>query len=144
MTTTDTRSADIYREAIDYIYAYFEPFGYKQLKSGTIKKKADKLSYEIWFGSSHHNYLDFTNKQGSVKLEIHGNIIYEKKYIYSFSFSKPRSYVYWFELLTEDLELNKPLLDNMLKDLQKYFLDFIFALETDPEQAIRNTGLVSN
>ena len=78
--------ADIFQEAVTYLYSYFEPLGYKLLKSNIIKKKSGQLTYEISLSSSYNNYIDYRNHSGSVALEVSCHISMKKEYVFHFLF----------------------------------------------------------
>lgn len=135
------RPADIFQEGIEYLYQYFQPLGYKLLKSNVIKKKNGQLSYAISFYSSHYNYIDYANHCGSVMLEVMCTVWLKKEIGFAFHFSEPRAQCRYFELLSEDLKLNKPLLDEIWLAIEKRFLSVINGLEENPDEQMKAIGL---
>lgn len=66
---------DYVQKAIDIIYSPLEKFGFKRLKSNTIKKKYNGFVCEMHFSSSHYNYVYYEKNKGSVILEVFCKII---------------------------------------------------------------------
>ena len=135
------RPADIFQEGIEYLYQYFQPLGYKLLKSNVIKKKNGPLSYAISFYSSHYNYIDYANHRGSVMLEVMCTVWLKKEIGFAFHFSGPRAQCRYFELLSEELKLNRPLLDEIWLAIEKRFLSVINGLEENPDEQMKAIGL---
>ncbi|MGY3778083.1 hypothetical protein [Isobaculum melis] len=127
------KSADIYREAIEYIYRYFEKDGYKLLKNNVIKKRDHDFVYEITFSSSHYNYIDFHKKVGSVKLHIHCDIILNKSSAYRFFFIEPQNRAPFIELLDNQLKIRYEFLDSIMLDVDKHFLKVIEKIKNNPK-----------
>lgn len=136
------RPADIFQEGIEYLYQYFQPLGYKLLKSNVIKKKNGQLSYAISCYSSHYNYIDYANHRGSVMLEVMCTVWLKKEIGFAFHFSAPRAQCRYFELLSEELKLNKPLMDEIWLAIEKRFLSVINGLEENPDEQMRAIGLL--
>lgn len=134
--------ADIFQEGIEYLYQYFQPLGYKLLKSNAIKKRKGQLSYEISFFSSHYNYIDYANHRGSVILDVRCTVWLKKEIGFAFRFSGPKVQNRRFELLSEDLKVNKPLLDEIWLAIEKRFLSVINGLEENPNEQMRAIGLL--
>lgn len=136
------RPADIFHEGIEYLYQYFQPLGYKLLKSNDIKKRKGQLSYEISFFSSHYNYIDYANHRGSVMLEVMCTVWLKKEIGFAFHFSEPRAQCRYFELLSEDLKVNKTLLDEIWRAIEEKFLSVISGLEENPDEQMKAIGLL--
>ena len=134
--------ADIFQEAVEYLYNYFEPLGYKLLKSNIIKKKSGQLTYEISISGSYNNYIDYMNHCGSVALEVSCHISMKKEYVFSFCFSAPMSSCKRFEILSGDLKCYKPILDVIWLKIQKHFLSFVEGLENNPLEQLKTLNLL--
>lgn len=123
------RSADYFQKALEIIYDSYKDEGYKLLKSNVIKKKNKDFVYRLSFYSSHYNYVDSNLHKGSVILEVYCIIEYKGERIYSFQFSEPRSASKRFELLTEDMILNRDLLHYITENINKYFISIVNKIE---------------
>lgn len=134
MTMEQKRPADIFAEALDYLWngLGLEEKGWKRLKNGDFKKKAKNgLTYLIWFERNRYNYLDYENGHGNVEVGFSCTIKLGDDLLYAFNMESPAGGLR-FRMLTEDLRLDTGLLDTFLPLVKAHYLDFIDSFEADP------------
>lgn len=103
-------TVDIFNQMIQLLFSRLEPLGWKLLKNGDLKKKSGKLTYKIFFFRSYKNYINHTDKSGSVTTEIYCNIdTLQCEGVYALRFEKPSS----FNILSENLTLNTALVEQI-------------------------------
>lgn len=131
-------TVDIFNQMIQLLFSRLEPLGWKLLKNGDLKKKSGKLTYKIFFFRSYKNYINHTDKSGSVTTEIYCNIdTLQCEGVYALRFEKPSS----FNILSENLTLNTALVEQIWKIIEHEFLEVIQGLEKNPRQQLLKTGL---
>ncbi len=139
MSMEQKRPADIFAEALDYLWngLDLEEKGWKRLKKGDFKKKAKNgLTYLIWFERSRYNYIDYENGHGNVEVGFTCIIKQGDDWLYSFKIESTTGGSF-FRMLTEDLQLNIGLLDTFLPLIKVHYLDFINCFEEDPTEALQ-------
>lgn len=138
LVTEKLTPTDVFNQMVQIMFSRLEPFGWKLLKNGDIKKKNGKLTYKIFFFRSYKNYIDYNNMSGSVTTEIYCNIdIPKREAIYALRFEKPKP----FNILSEDLKLNVDLVEKTWKTIENEYLDVIDGLEKNPRQQLLKMGL---
>ena len=133
-TTEQKRPADIFAEALDYLWngLGLEEKGWKRLKESGFKKRAKNgLTYQILFERSHYNCLDYETGHGNVEVGIDYTIHQRDDFLYCFSIHSMAG-GFRFQLLTRDL-----LLDTFLPLVKANYLDFIDRFEADPAGALQ-------
>lgn len=138
LVTEKLTPSDVFNQMVQIMFSRLEPFGWKLLKNGDIKKKNRKLTYKIFFFRSYKNYIDYNNMSGSVTTEIYCNIdIPEREAVYAVRFVKPKP----FNILSEDLKLNTDLVEKIWKIIENEYLEVIDGLEKNPRQQLLKMGL---
>lgn len=139
ITKEQKRPADIFAEAVDYLWngLGLEGKGWKRLKKGDFKKRTKNgLTYLICFERRRYNYIDYEIGHGSVEVRFSCFIQQGDDFLYSFRI-EPITGGSFFRILTEDLRLDTGLLDTLLPLIKVHYLDFIDRFESDSAEALQ-------